>query len=140
MWNVDGPCEVGSLVAWVAVSVADPNPWNPLPRDLVVVLVVAASEAGWAVGTVVGALGEVVTVAASVADAVALEAAEGLGTEEASVTVVDSVTEVEALVRLTEDTVTEASVVEEVVDSEADATILVAPEVAEVSGMQAFHF
>lgn len=90
-------------------------------------------------GTVVAvALVEgVVTVVASAADAVASEAeAEGLETEEASAIVVDSETEeAEGLVHLTEDTVTEEdSVVEAVVDSEADATTLVAQEVVEVSG------
>lgn len=94
-------------------------------------------------GTVVAvALVEgVVTVVASAADAVASEAeAEGLETEEASAIVVDSETEeAEGLVHLTEDTVTEEdSVVEAVVDSEADATTLVAQEVVEVSGMRTF--
>lgn len=141
MWSVDGPCEVGSLVAWVVASVAGPNPSNLRPRDLVLVLVLvlAASEVGWVVETVaVEDLGEVATVVASVADAVALEAEEeALGTEGASAIVVDSEIEVEGSAPLTEATVTEEdSVVEEVeVDSEADVTTLVDREVAEVSGM-----
>lgn len=88
----------------------------------------------------VALVGGVVTVVASVADAVASEVeVEGLETEEASAIVVDSEIEAEDLVHLIEDIVTEEdSVVEVEVDSEADATTLVAHEVVEVSGMHAF--